>query len=114
MGTRRCANCGNHSAWALRVLVTVNILSGMCLFIFGSTVEKPINSAPAVCMILLGVFCWLTALSGLLGSSRFLCCLDIFLVLGSVNTLLTLVLVLELFVNFDGMLGSIGERYLNI
>lgn len=74
----------------------------------GSTVEKPINSAPAVCLILLGVFNWLTALGGLLGLSRLLCCLDIFLVLDSVNVILTLTLVAELFMNFDGLVSSIG------
>lgn len=77
----------------------------------GATVEKPINSAPAVCMILLGVWNWLTALSGFLGSSRFSCCLDIFLVLDSVNTLLIFVLVGELFMNFDGLLANIGEKH---
>ena len=75
----------------------------------GATVERPINSAPAVCLILLGVFNWLTACSGLLGSSRFMCCLDIFLVLDAVNVILTLTLVAELFMNFDGLVASVGE-----
>jgi hypothetical protein len=40
MGLRRCANCGDNSAWALRVLVGVNIAAGLCLVILG---EREVN-----------------------------------------------------------------------
>jgi hypothetical protein len=110
MALRSCANCGDRSALALRVLVTVDVVAFVLLVAFGATVERPINSAPAVCMILLGVANCLTALSGFFASSRFSCCLDVFLVVNSVNVLLTAVLVGELFMNFDGLTAAIGAR----
>jgi hypothetical protein len=35
MGLRRCAHCGDNSAWALRVLVGADIVAGLCLIVFG-------------------------------------------------------------------------------
>jgi hypothetical protein len=55
MALRSCANCGDRSALALRVLATVNVIAGLLLVVFASTVEKPLNSAPAVCMLLLAL-----------------------------------------------------------
>lgn len=107
-----CASCGGAAnATVLRALAGVNVVAGLVLIIFGSTVERPINSAPTVCMILLGVFSWLTAATGMLGSTRAgarCCCLDVFLALDGVHALLTGVLVLELWLNFDGLLAAIG------
>ena len=54
----------------------------------------------------------LTAVAGFLGSIRFkgTLCLNAFLALDGINTILTLVLVAELFCNFEAVVHAIGER----
>lgn len=103
MAKRACADCARTAGVALRVLVSLNLLAGICLLVFGTTVERPINSFPPVAMILLAILSVASAVTGLVGGHRWPCCLDAFLVLHSLNTLCQLILVAVLFSNFDGV-----------
>eukprot|EP00877_Chromochloris_zofingiensis_P006402 jgi/Chrzof1/2014/Cz10g29220.t1 len=111
MAKRRCANCHRNSGTAMKSLVAVNFLAGLCLIIFGSTVQHPIKDFPAVAMILLGVLSWVSALCGLVGGAMKMdCCLNVFVVLHGINTALQMALVICLHVNYDGVVAALVQH----
>lgn len=61
-------------------------------------------------MVLLGLFNWGSALAGLLGSTRFACCLDAFLALHGVDVVLTIAMVAKLWADVDGVAAAVGAR----
>lgn len=103
MAKRSCADCARTAGVVMRVLVSLNLLAGICLLVFGTTVERPINSFPPVAMILLAVLSFASAITGLVGGHKWACCLDAFLALHSLNTLCQLILVAVLFSDFHSV-----------
>ncbi len=39
MALKSCSNCTRHTGTVMRVLIAVNFFAGLCLIIFGATVQ---------------------------------------------------------------------------
>ena len=111
MARRSCANCAKTCATAMRILVSFNFIAALCLIIFGSTVERPINSFPPIAMLLLAFLSIGSAICGLVGGHKWACCLDAFLVLHGINTLCQLILVIVLWADFQGVVQAIDPKH---
>jgi preprotein translocase subunit SecG len=92
----------------MRVLVALNLVTGLCLIIFGTVLQKPIRSFPPVAFILLGVLSWVSAIVGLVAGHKVPCCLSIFLTMHGLNTLCQAILVVLLHVDREGLVKIIG------
>lgn len=103
-------DCARHTGLVMRVMVCVNFLAGLCYLIFACTVEFPVQSFPAVGMVLLGVLSFIVAIIGIVGSYHKRVCLGCFLVLGGVATVLQMALVISLHENFEGVLNKVDPH----
>ena len=102
---RGCQDCGRHVGTVLRVGVAINFLAGICLIAFGASIQFPVQSLPAVSMILLGVLCLLSGIVGIIASGKRKLWLTVYLALGGISTLLQMILVICLFADYDQVRG---------
>jgi hypothetical protein len=92
------------------MLACVDVLAALCLFIFGGTVERPINSFPPIAMLLLGILAVVASILGL-GGDRFTCCLDAHLVLRALLTACEVALSAVLLAAFGSVLDAIDPHH---